>query len=158
MLVYKTIFKEKEGIYMDNKEELEKIRYVISDLKSELKDIDYDLSHLTSSLEKISSSIKNSSPKGVIMGIFVILALSCSIYERLLSEKADKVIIYNDDNAVIFDINEHVFVEEENNSVIYIDEDSGISANDIAVSLVGEDGTVYYYNSETKEKVLINQK
>lgn len=78
-----------------------------------------------------------------------------------MNKKYDKFIIYNGDNAIIFDGTEYgdlISTKSENASIIYIDEDSGISANDIAVKLVGEDGNVYYYNSETNEKVLINQK
>lgn len=42
-------------------------------------------------------------------------------------------------------------------NTILIKEDD-ISANDIAISLVGEDGEVYYWNPDTKEKSLINNK
>lgn len=86
----------------------------------------------------------------------------------------DKAIIYNNDEALIVDVEtyticgdgQQIQVELKDGTVlvsstfntILVDGD-GLSANDIAVSLVGEDGNVYYYNSETKsEKILVNEK
>ncbi len=143
---------------MDNNEELRRISNKIADLDDTVSTTNWEIKNL-------ERSIKNSSPKGIIEFIFfvsVMGVLGAAMDKHTEDKRYDKAIIYNDNNAVIFDITESnspiKFDDVKDGSVIYVDEDQGISANDIAVTLVGEDGCVYYYSSETKEKELVNKK
>lgn len=139
---------------MDNKEELEKIKEQISNINNTLIRVNSNIDgeKMNNTFWRILMALG-----GTMMISFV---LGIGVKEASKRKEIDKILLYNGDNAIIFDKEDDSIenMQFDNCSVIYIDEDKGISANDIAVSLVGEDGTVYYYNSETKEKTLINQK
>lgn len=146
---------------MDNKEELIKIQRQINNINDSLIRLNKNICDVSKNI--YVQKINNTSWRGFICtSVFIILVSIFGVANKQIEkeEKMDKVLLYNSDNAVIFDKEDEALenMNFDNCSIIYIDEDSGISANDIAVSLVGEDGTVYYYNSETKEKTLINQK
>lgn len=140
---------------MDNNEKLK-------NLNDKLNDVDERLERIEKYAENNKNNLEAKSFRNYFIGAGILSGIvSCSIVFLMskINPKYEKVIVYNDDNAVIFDItecNESLKVKDAN--VIYVDEDKGISANDIAVTLVGEDGCVYYYNSETKEKELLNKK
>lgn len=91
--------------------------------------------------------------------IIATMGINFSLHKKNHLETCNKAVILNEDNALIVDITslDDGFFDCENCSVVYVDESKGVSANDIAVSLVGEDGEVYYYNYETKQKVLIKE-
>ncbi len=124
-------------------------------INNNLKLIDIDLHRLNETLSNNFFKISNrkfSLKFGILTGLIVF-----SLGTIQFLKKYDKAIVVNGDNAVIFDVTSGYFFMPVNDNVIYVDEDKGISANDIAISLVGEDGIVTYYNSETDEKVLINK-
>lgn len=100
-----------------------------------------------------------------------VLTTGCNYKMMDFEYSFDKAIIYNDDNALIVDIDswtdydgeqlqiitgDTVMVVSSFNTILVKENDS-LTSNDIAVSLVGEDGNVYYYDSDTKEKVLVNE-
>lgn len=125
-------------------------------------DINYSLNKLNDKMDNINETLRfnldSISNRGVILRFFILIGLILVPFSIDYSRKKyDKAIVVNGDNAVIFDVTSEYFVKTEGDNVIYVDEDKGISANDIAISLVGEDGMVTYYNSETAEKVLINK-
>lgn len=133
-------------------------------IEEELHEIRKKMNVISGSLTDIRSSIdSHKNNTGFWRSILSVIGL-CAVFAGIdyyeKAKKIDKVLLYNSDNAIIFDKEDDALecMQFDNCSIIYIDEDSGISANDIAVKLVGEDGNVYYYNSQTEEKVLINQK
>lgn len=83
----------------------------------------------------------------------------------------DKAVIYNDSNALIVDIDtwtdydgEQLQVTTDDGTVLIVSsfntiliKEDDLNANDIAISLVGEDGEVYYWDSDKKTKVLVNK-
>ena len=126
----------------------------MNDETNKLREISWKISSLKNEVVGVQNSIK-SLKKTILYGGAIVLGSIVSIAYKAEKFDYEKAIIFNDDNAIIIDRDDFNTIDASKSNIIYVDEDKGLSANDIAVSLVGEEGTIYYYDS--KEKTLVNE-